>query len=149
MPMDPALSPLLLYRCYVELVVILLKCFPVRYLFALFFFHLSKKLLLYPHDSCPVQSPLSSFPNPAPTPPHHRVRRSLSSSMSHWPQWWLLHLNIITPLLVYELFEGRSGVLIIFLLPDDMASRWYSISVCWRHKCIELVGEHSIIMCVK
>lgn len=49
--------------------------------------------------------------------------------MSHSSQWWHLHLNIIVTLLVHEFLEGRNGVLIIFLPPGGMVSRWCSINI--------------------
>lgn len=60
--------------------------------------------------------------------------------MFHSPQGWLFHLNTIVGLLVHESLEGRNGVLLIFWLPGDMVSRWCSINICWKYKCIELVG---------
>lgn len=115
-PKAPSPPPLLLYRAvylsYAELLVILLECLPVGYLFAWFLTHLAFK-----NDSCQIQSPLSSFPW---TPTSTELGGL--SSMSHWPQWWLHHFGIIATLLVPVFLEGWSGVLIIVLRLGDMAS---------------------------
>lgn len=106
------------YFSYTELVVIILKPFSVAYLFACSFSTCHPKSSFNIFTIQIKQSPLSIFfwlLSPA-------ELKGLSS-MSYWPQWWLLHLNIIATLLVHEFLEGRSGVLIIFLLPDDMVSR--------------------------
>lgn len=83
----PTLSPLLLYRCRaLQLYWISCNsstCLPVEYLFPLHFFHLSpQKLLLYPHDSCQVQSTLGSFPwSPIKSPFHGPLTSVMTSSL--------------------------------------------------------------------